>query len=415
MHKSLDIEYVRNQFPTFQHPKTKDIAFFENAGGTYVPKLVIDKLTDFMTTKKVQPYGDFSPSIEAGEEMDNSINQIAELLNIDPNEFIIGPSTTMNMFLLSKAILDWLKPGDEIIVTNQDHEANIGAWRKLSENGIIIKEWSLNPETAELEIEELKKIINDRTKVVCVCHASNIVSSINNLKEIVSYAHQFDIKVIGDGVAYMAHDLTNLKDLDIDFYAFSFYKTYGPHLSFLYGKKELLEKTKNLNHEFLDKEFPLTLNPGGSNHEELACLSGLTEYYDDIYNHHFPNQQEHQNLHIKGKEIFNLISRHEENLMEIFLNFLKSKKNVRLIGRKTHKRSERMPTVSFTVNGKSSLSIAKEAAKHSIGIRNGEFYAWRCLEALNIKQPDGVVRVSMVHYNNIDEVNRLVDFLDSTF
>ena len=410
MSKSLDIEFVRNKFPVFQNSKTKDLAFFENAGGTYVPDTVINKLNKFMTETKVQPYGDFASSIQAGDEMDNSINKIAELLNIGTDEFIIGPSTTMNMFLLSQGIKHWLDKGDEIIVTNQDHEANIGAWRKLSDEEIIIKEWTLNKDSAELEVEDLKLLINEKTKIICVCHTSNIVASINNLSEIVDLAHQNNIKVVGDGVAYMAHDIADLKGIGLDFYGFSLYKTFGPHLALLYGKRELLEETKNLNHEFLSKEIPLTLNPGGPNHEELACLSGLTDYYEDLYNHHF---SEHQlNLYEKGKKIFKLIYSYEEQLMEKLLSFLKSKNNVKLIGKSTHLRNERMPTVSFTVKNKSSLSIAQDAGKNGIGIRNGDFYAWRCLKGLGINTNDGVVRVSMVHYNSVEEVEKLINFLD---
>lgn len=162
MKNQLDINFVRSQFPAFQNEKTQNLAFFENAGGTYVPNTVIDKLNDFMITKKVQPYGDFSASIEAGEEMDNSMKKIAELLNVRHDEFIIGPSTTMNMFLLSNSLKDSIIEGDEIIVTNQDHEANIGAWRKLAETGVVVKEWCLNPETAELEISDLEKLITKK-------------------------------------------------------------------------------------------------------------------------------------------------------------------------------------------------------------------------------------------------------------
>ena len=406
----LDVDFVREQFPAFQNSKTANFAFFENAGGTYVPKQLINKLNDFMVTKKVQPYGDFGPSIEAGEEMDNSLEKIAELLNVSKNEFIIGPSTTMNMFLLSNAIQNWLEKGDEIIVTNQDHEANIGAWRKLSEIGVVIKEWRFNEETAELEIEEFKKLITAKTKFVCVCHTSNIVASINNLEEITKIAHENNIKVVGDGVAYMAHDLADLKKLDVDFYGFSLYKTYGPHLALLYGKKELLDQTKNLNHEFLSDEVPYTLNPGGPNHEELACLSGLTDYYEDLYSHHF--KDDGINLHEKGKKIFKLIHSHEENLIKVLLEFLKSKNNAKIIGSQSYSRDIRMPTLSFTVNGVSSKKIARGAGQNNIGIRNGEFYAWRCLDGLGIEPNDGVVRVSMVHYNNLEEVNRLIEYLD---
>ncbi len=257
MTNTLDIDFVRKQFPAFQNPKTANFAFFENAGGTYVPKQLIEKLNDFMITKKVQPYGDFGPSIEAGEEMDQSLTKIAELLNVSKDEFIIGPSTTMNMFLLSNAIQNWLNEGDEIIVTNQDHEANIGAWRKLAERGVIIKEWKFNTETAELEIEELKKIISDKTKFICVCHTSNIVASINNLHEITKIAHERNIKVVGDGVAYMAHDLADLKNIDVDFYSFSLYKTYGPHLALLYGKKEYCSFSFFFNIRFHNYFLPI--------------------------------------------------------------------------------------------------------------------------------------------------------------
>ena len=208
----------------------------------------------------------------------------------------------------------------------------------------------------------------------------------------------------------MAHDIVDLKDLDIDFYGFSLYKTYGPHLALLYGKKELLEQTKNLNHEFLADEVPYTLNPGGPNHEELGCLSGITDYYETLYHHHFGESD--LNLHHKSKKIFKLIAKHEEVLMRELIQFLQTKKNIKMIGKKTPSREERMPTVSFTVTNKSSYQIARDAGQNNIGIRNGEFYAWRCLEGLGIEPNDGVVRVSMVHYNTLQEVRRLTEFLD---
>ena len=210
MKNQLDINFVRSQFPAFQNEKTQKLAFFENAGGTYVPNTVIDKLNDFMITKKVQPYGDFGASIEAGEEMDNSMKKIAELLNVRHDEFIIGPSTTMNMFLLSNSLKDNIIERDEIIVTNQDHEANIGAWRKLAETGVVVREWCLNPETAELEISDLEKLITKKTKLISMCHTSNVIASINDLKTVVKIAHDQGIKVVGDGVAYMAHDIACL-------------------------------------------------------------------------------------------------------------------------------------------------------------------------------------------------------------
>ena len=153
---SLDLTYVKEQFPAFKDPLSSKWSFFENAGGSYVPHNVIKHLNNFMTSTKVQPYAEFDISTIAGNKMDRATELFAEMINANKNEIIIGGSTTMNMYVLSNAIKNLLKPGDEVIVTNQDHEANIGAWRRLKEMGAVIKEWKINFETAELDIEDLK-------------------------------------------------------------------------------------------------------------------------------------------------------------------------------------------------------------------------------------------------------------------
>ena len=187
---TLDTDYVKAQFPAFNDPLSSKWTFFENAGGSYVPHNVISHLNKFMTSTKVQPYAEFDISNIAGNNMDKATDLFANMINAKKDEIIIGGSTTINMYVLSNAIKKLLKPGDEIIVTNQDHEANIGAWRKLKEDGAIIKEWQINPKTAELEIKDLKKLLSNKTKIVAVTHCSNIVGSINNLKVIAELAHE---------------------------------------------------------------------------------------------------------------------------------------------------------------------------------------------------------------------------------
>ena len=223
---SLDLDYVKSQFPAFNDPLSSKWTFFENAGGSYVPKNVISHLNKFMISTKVQPYAEFETSHIAGNNMDKATKLFAEMINANKDEIVIGSSTTMNMYVLSNALKNLLSPGDEIIVTNQDHEANIGAWRRLKENGNIIKEWKINPKTAELEISELKKLLSKKTKIVAVTHCSNIVGSINNLKEIAELVHENNAYIVGDGVSYAPHGFPDVKDLDIDFYTFSLYKTY---------------------------------------------------------------------------------------------------------------------------------------------------------------------------------------------
>ena len=237
----LDIDYVRSQFPAFEDPLSKEWSFFENAGGSYVPKNVINLLTNFMTSTKVQPYAEYPMSKIAGENMDKATKIFASMINAKENEILIGGSTSINLYVLSNALKHFINPGDEVIVTNQDHEANISPWRRLNEVGANIIEWQFNLDTHELEISNLEKLINNKTKILAVTHCSNIVGSVNNLKKICDIAHKNNIIVIGDGVSYAPHGFPDVKELGVDFYTFSLYKTYGPHLALLYGKEDILK------------------------------------------------------------------------------------------------------------------------------------------------------------------------------
>ena len=406
---SLDVDYVKAQFPAFSDPLSSKWSFFENAGGSYVPINVIKHLNNFMTSTKVQPYAEFDISKIAGNNMDKATELFAEMINARKDEIIIGASTTMNMYVLSNAMKHFIKPGDEVIVTNQDHEANIGAWRRLESYGAVIKEWKINTENAELEIEDLKALLTNKTKIVAVTHCSNIVGSINNLQSIAKLVHEYNAFLVGDGVSYAPHGLPNVKDLDVDFYTFSLYKTYGPHLGLLYGKKEILNQLPNQNHEFLEGDVPYTLNPGGPNHEELSCLIGIYEYFNNLYNHHFPD--ENNTLRKKIEKINELISNHEEQIANPLLEYLNSRNDIKLIGKKKIENKNRAPTIAFTFVNQSSKKISDQLVKNGIATRNDNFYAWRCLKALGIDVDDGVVRTSMVHYNTHEDVEKLISAL----
>ena len=406
---SLDIDYVRAQFPAFSDPLSAKWSFFENAGGSYVPHNVINHLNHFMTSTKVQPYAEFDTSAIAGDNMDQATKLFAEMINANKDEIIIGASTTMNMYVLSNAMKHFLKHGDEVIVTNQDHEANVGAWRRLKEHGAVIKEWKINSENAELEISDLESLLSDRTKIVAVTHCSNIVGSMNDLKSITKLVHQYDAYIIGDGVSYAPHGFPDVKDLDVDFYAFSLYKTYGPHLGLLYGKKEILDQLPNQNHEFLEGDVPYTLNPGGPNHEELSCLIGVYEYFNNLYHHHF--SEDEASVRLKIERVNDLISKHEEEIANPLLAYINSRDDIRLIGKNKIENKNRAPTIAFTINKKSSKEVSSELVKNGIATRNDNFYAWRCLKALGIDTEDGVVRTSMVHYNTHEDVDKLIKAL----
>ena len=407
---SLDIDFVRSQFPAFNDPLCKDWSFFESAGGSYVPQTVIDRLNRFMTSTKVQPYAEFPMSKIAGEQMDEATNLFAKMINANKNEILIGGSTSINLYVLSNALKKFLKPGDEVIVTNQDHEANISPWRRLNESGAIIKEWKFNINNGELELEEFEKLLSHKTKIVAVTHCSNIVGSINDLKKITDLAHNKGAIVVGDGVSYAPHGFPNVKELGVDFYTFSLYKTYGPHLALLYGKEEIFKKLPNQNHEFLSGKYPHTINPGGPNHEELVSLIGIYEYFDNLYNYHFKDKELN---HLKKiNKINKLISEYEERIANPLLDYLSKRNNFKLIGKNQIKNKDRAPTISFTVKNKSSKKVSKILVRNNIATRNDNFYAWRCLEALGIDTNDGVVRISMTHYNNKKDVDNLINALE---
>ena len=407
----LDINFVRSQFPAFNDPLCKDWSFFENAGGSYVPINVIKKLNDFMTSTKVQPYAQYPMSKNAGDKMDLSTKLFAEMINAKENEIIIGGSTSVNLYVLSNALKSFIKPGDEIIVTNQDHEANISPWRRLSQSGAIIREWKFNKENYELDISELKKILSKKTKIVAVTHCSNIIGSINNLKEIADLVHSYGGILIGDGVSFAPHGFPDVKKLDVDFYSFSLYKTYGPHLALLYGKEEILKKLPNQNHEFLNGQYPYTINPGGPNHEELASLHGIYEYFNFLFDHHFGNSD--INIRKKIDKINSLIASHEEYIANIFLDYISTRNDIKVLGKKRISNKNRAPTISLVTKNKTSKEFSNHLVSKKIATRNDNFYAWRCLESLGIETNDGVVRISMLHYNTKKEVLNLINAIES--
>ena len=408
----LDLDFVRSQFPAFRDPLCKDWSFFENAGGSYVPNQVIDRLKNFMISTKVQPYAEYPMSKIAGENMDEATELFAKMINANSKEIIIGGSTSINLYVLSNALKYSLKPGDEVIVTNQDHEANISPWRRLSEVGTNIKEWKINPVTAELDIETFENLLTDKTKIVAVTHCSNIVGTVNNLKKISELAHKKNAIVIGDGVSYAPHGFPDVKELDVDFYTFSLYKTYGPHLALLYGKENILKKLPNQNHQFLEKNYPYTINPGGPNHEELASLIGIYEYIIELYDHHY--QEKKLSIRDKIKKINLLIAQHEQEITNPILEYISNRKDLKLIGKNKIVNKNRAPTIAFTSRNNTSKHLSEILVKNKIATRNDNFYAWRCLNALGIDPNDGVIRLSLVHYNNLDDSNKLIQALDNT-
>ena len=368
-------------------------------------------MSAFMEEHRNQPYAHHGPGARADEQLNNAYTGIAALINADPDEIVIGPSTAANAYVLSNALRKTLSPGDEIIVTNQDHEANIGAWRRLSEFGIRIVEWQIDTEAGRLSLDNLRRLITSRTKLVCVTHVSNIVAEINPVAEIASVAHAAGARVCVDGVAYAPHALIDVKAWDVDFYFLSLYKLYGPHLGVLYGKREAIADTSNQSHFFYDGHRPQSLHPAGDQYEFVASAVGILDYLDAVYAHHFGSDD--KAIHERAARVFNLFGSAEEVVSGKLVEFLMSKTGVRVIGPQTGDRRRRMPTIAFRSNQRTSESVVKSLASRDIAAAFGHFYSIRCLQALGIEDPnDGVVRLSLLHYNSPQELDRLIEALE---
>ena len=411
---TLDLHFIRSKYPVFNNPETARWAMFENAGGSYVPHQVVDRLHEFFRFTKVQPYGPYEASIKAGKAMDAGYRAMAGLLNCTPDELTVGPSTSMNCYMLAQAIRHLLRPGDEIIVTNQDHEANIGCWRRLAEFGTIIKEWRINPETGDLSTEDLKALISERTRLVCFTLCSNIVGTMNDFKSICDIAHDAGAIAVGDGVSFAPHRVLDVNTSGLDLYLFSTYKTFGTHLGVMWGKSSVLDILEPQGHYFNINLPRYRFNPAGPLHAEVAALAGIGEYVDELYNHHFNTKE--PDFHARAERVFALFAEHEATQTNRILDTLKSIASIRIIGMDHAEPGLRAGTISFTADGILSREVVKKLVKKDIALRNGHFYAIRCLEALGVRDTaDGVVRISLVHYNSEEEVKRLVEGIREIF
>ena len=406
MPRMLDVAFARTHFPALGRGWT----LFENAGGSVAPRQVIDRVHAYMSRYHVQLGASYPQSAEATEHVSAGIAAAAALVNAAPDEVVLGASTTMNVYVLANALAETLAPGDEIIVTNLDHESNIGAWRRLERRGAVIKEWRFRPESMALELDDLDALLTERTRLVCFTHCSNAVGAFIDVAAATRRAHQAGALVCVDGVAYAPHRAVDVKALDVDFYLVSLYKVYGPHIGLLYAKREHLAGVANQNHFFLGAGEPAyKLEPGYVNHELTAALPGILAYLDAIDQHH---HDDHVDIAARIARVFALFAAHEERLVTPLLDYLDAKPGIRLLGPASPAAHLRAPTVSFTVEGRNAGDIPPLLEQSHIAVRAGDFYARRAIDALGLGERGGVVRVSMVHYNTQAEVEGLIAALD---
>jgi len=301
-----------------------------------------------------------------------------------------------------------LKPGDEVVVTNQDHEANVGVWRRLEAAGMVIREWQVDPESAELDPADLDKLLNERTRVVAFTHCSNIVGSMHPVREWTDRIHAAGALAIVDGVSYAGHGLPDVDALGVDIYLFSLYKVYGPHLGVMVMRKALNEQLPSQGH-FFNVDHPTDrFTPAGPDHAQIASVNGVIDYFEAVYAHHFGDGEVAPTQ--KTSRVRALFQHTERRKLKPLLEFLTNHQAVHLVGKTLTK--NRAPTVSFTVKDRDPADIAAQLAQRKIGIGNGNCYAYRLMGALGIPPDQGVVRTSFVHYTTSEEVLRLIEALD---
>lgn len=404
---TLDTAFVRSRFPAFSEPSLQGQAFFENAGGSYTCQPVIDRLFRFYRERKVQPYGAYKASQLAGDEMDEARQRLAALMGVDTDELSFGPSTTQNTYVLANAFRRIMRPGDAVIVTNQDHEANTGPWRRLAEDGFEVREWQMDPETGHLDPADLVGLLDEKVRLVCFPHCSNVVGEINPVAEITATAHAAGAFVCVDGVSYAPHGLPNVGELGPDIYLFSSYKTYGPHQGIMVMRRALGEQLPNQAHYFNAGTLYKRFTPAGPDHAQVAACAGIADYFEELHTHHSLSGTTPA---AKMAAVHDLMRGHETRLLQPLLDYLSERNSLRLLGPRVA--AGRAPTVAVDC-GKNAFEVSRQLASHGIMAGGGDFYAVRALESQGIDPDQGVLRLSFTHYTSGQEVDKLIVALDS--
>lgn len=403
----LDSEFIRRQFPAFNEPSLNGWGFFENAGGSYTCQQVISRLTEYYTKTKVQPYYRYPASQEAGAAMDESYSRMAAYLNVSDEDVHFGPSTTQNIYVLAHAFRQLWETGDEIIVSDQDHEANAGFWRRLEKTGIIVKEWRVDPRTGCLDPEDLDTMISSRTRLLAFPHCSNVIAHVNPVAGIVAKGKAAGVTVVVDGVSYAPHGIPDISALGADIYLFSLYKTWGPHLGLMTIKKELLDMLPNQGHYFNAPVIRKKMLPAGPDHAQIASVSGIADYLDTVYDHHFTEKATPAE---RGRRLQKMFQTYEAGLLAPLMDWLRSRDDITIVGPQTH--LNRAPTVSIIPVKKSIDEMFTVLTSRKIMAGCGHFYAVRPLLGMNIPIDTGVLRLSFVHYTTMDEVIQLIHALE---
>ena len=408
----LDLESVRSRFPAL----ASGYVFLDNAGGSQVLGAVADRVRDYLLSTSVQLGASYEVSQRAAERVAEANRAAAQLVGAaEPAEIALGASSSQLLFSLSRALSREIAPGDEIVVTNADHEANVTPWLRMAEErGAVVRVWNVDRDSWRLEPAALLPLLGPKTRLVAFAHVSNILGTLNPVAEAVRTVRATTgdrARVVVDGVSYAPHRAVDVRAWDVDFYVFSLYKVFGPHQGLLYGKRERLLSLGSINHLTIPEDaIPYKLLPGSLNYELAHGLPAILAHLTEL------GGSAGEGESAAGRQAldagFQAIARHEERLTRTLLSYLAGKRGVRIVGVPEADRERRVATVSFAVDGRNAGEIPPVTDRHRIGIRYGDFQSRRLITDLGLLERQGVVRVSMAHYNTTEEIDRLIERLD---
>src|SRR6267378_41101 len=405
--KTFDIAWVREQFPSLQlRVQGHTSAFLDGPAGTQVPKQVMDAVQYYFLGANANTYGAFLTSRRTNEMIVSARTAMADFFNCDSNEVVFGQNMTTITFALARAIGRELKPGDEIVVTTLDHDANVAPWRALEEKGVIIRQADIREADCTLDLEDLKRKISAKTKLVAVGYASNIVGTINPVAEITQLAHAAGALMFIDAVHYAPHGLLDVKALDCDFLVCSPYKFFGPHMGTLYGKREHLERFKPYKVRPAANTSPECWETGTQVQELIAGIGVAVDYIADLGRHWDPRAKSRREA---LQAAYRATHQYETGLLTRLIAGLQTIPEMRIFGITDIKRfDERCSTLSFRLGDHHPTKIATFLGERGIFTWDGNFYALNLSERLGVEQKGGVLRVGLVHYNTAEEVERLL-------
>ncbi|WP_257463151.1 cysteine desulfurase-like protein [Archangium lipolyticum] len=378
-------------------------SYIDNAAGAQVPSHTIDAITRFLTSGSCNVGQPYEASVRATEVKAQARAATAGFLHCQPEEVMLGTSATALTFQLSRAFSRLFQPGDEIVISELEHESNASPWRWLEAQGAVVKVWRAHWPEGRLELEDLRALLTSRTRLVAVTAAANSVGTMPDVAGATALAHSVGAWSIIDAVHSSPHQLPDMKGWDADFAVFSPYKVFGPHLGCLYVRRELLPRLPADKLWFVPDDSPQKFEPGTANHEALAGWLGTLRYVREVLGDGQPGRA---GLERAWRRIESL----ERPLLESALERLRAHPRVRLYGIPEPK--GRTATFCFNVPGVAPRAVAEHLAQRGVGVAAGHYYATLSMQALGL-MPEGAVRVSLLHYNTLEDVDRLLAALDA--